>query len=82
MAHTSAIRRRILQRVPSATIGMSPSQFIQEICLDQATFLLRTTTRTPDAIAIGYRNVSTLRTLIRRRRGTTLAAVRQNRAIS
>ena len=53
----------------------------QEIRLDQATFLLRSTNLTPEAIAtaVGYRNVSTLRSLVRRRRGGTLAAVRGNR---
>ena len=61
--------------------GLSPVRFVQEIRLDQAVFLLRTTSQTVQAIAtsVGYRNAATLRTLVRRRRGTTLAAVRGDR---
>jgi len=42
--------------------------------MDQAIFLLRTTRQTPEAVAlaVGYANVSSLRALIRRRRGATL----------
>ncbi len=78
IARTIGASERALQRITLDTMGMSPIRFIQEIRLDQATFLLRTTSRTPDAIAVavGYRNVSTLRSLVRRRRGSTLAALR------
>ena len=59
---------------------MSPVRFVQEVRLEQATFLLRTTNQTADAIAatVGYRDVGTLRSLIRRRRNTTMGALRRN----
>ncbi|GAA1235319.1 GlxA family transcriptional regulator [Kitasatospora nipponensis] len=81
-ARTLGVSERTLQRTTQSVIGMSPLDFLQEIRLDEATFLLRTTTMGPDAIAarVGYRNTSTLRTLVRRRRGTTLRALRQGGA--
>jgi len=77
-AHALGVSERTLQRVTRAALGMSPIRFVQEVRLEQATFLLRTTTQAPAAIAtaVGYQDVSTLRTLIRRRRHTTLAALR------
>jgi AraC-like DNA-binding protein len=58
---------------------MSPIDFVHEIRLDQATFLLRTTGLTADAVAaaVGYQNTSTLRALVRRRRGSTISALRR-----
>ncbi|MFH8467745.1 GlxA family transcriptional regulator [Streptomyces sp. NPDC017991] len=78
-AQALGISERTLQRTTQSVIGMSPLDFVQEIRLDEATFLLRTTSLNPDAIAdrVGYRNTSTLRKLVRRRRGTTLRALRQ-----
>jgi transcriptional regulator GlxA family with amidase domain len=72
------VSERTLQRATQAALGMSPIRFVQEVRLEQATFLLRATNQTPAAIAmaVGYQDVSTLRTLIRRRRHTTLAALR------
>ncbi|HEY2042413.1 MAG TPA: helix-turn-helix domain-containing protein [Jatrophihabitans sp.] len=68
------LSERALQRTTAATLGMSPLDFLHEIRIDQATFLLRTTQHSPEsvALAIGYANVSTLRALVRRRRGSTL----------
>ncbi|MBV9793044.1 MAG: helix-turn-helix domain-containing protein [Actinobacteria bacterium] len=78
-ARALGVSERTLQRVTRATLGMSPIRFVQEVRLEQATVLLRTSTQTPAAIAlaVGYQDVSTLRTLIRRRRHTTLAALRR-----
>jgi AraC-like DNA-binding protein len=75
------VSERTLQRTTAAVLGMSPTDFVHEIRLDEATFLLRTTNQTVDAIAaaVGYQNTSTLRALVRRRRGTTLSALRQIR---
>ncbi len=55
-------------------------RFVQEVRLEQATYLLRTTNQIPDAIAaaVGYQDASTLRSLVRRRRHTTLAALRRD----
>jgi len=77
-ARALGLSERTLQRVTRTTIGMSPIRFVQEVRLEQATVLLRTTAQTPAAVAlaVGYTDVSTLRTLIRRRRHTTLAALR------
>ncbi|MGC1285706.1 MAG: helix-turn-helix domain-containing protein, partial [Streptosporangiaceae bacterium] len=73
------VSERTLQRTTAAVLGMSPIDFVHQIRLDEATFLLRTTSQTVDAIAaaIGYQNTSTLRALVRRRRGTTISALRQ-----
>ncbi len=77
-ARALGVSERTLQRATQATLGMPPIRFVQEVRLDQATVLLRTTDQTPAAVAlaVGYQDVSTLRTLIRRRRHTTLAALR------
>jgi transcriptional regulator GlxA family with amidase domain len=72
------VSERTLQRSTAAVLGMSPLDFVQEVRLDQATFLLRTTDLTASAVAaaVGYQNVSTLRSLVRRRRRVTLNALR------
>lgn len=73
------VSERTLQRSTAAVLGMSPLEFIHEIRLDQAGHLLRTTNRTARSVAaaVGYQNVGTLRSLVRRRRGSTLTAFRQ-----
>ncbi|MGD0605378.1 MAG: AraC family transcriptional regulator [Streptosporangiaceae bacterium] len=78
------VSERTLQRTTAAVLGMSPIDFVHQIRLDQATFLLRTTNLTANAIAaaVGYQNTSTLRTLIRRERGSTLGALRLGRQAS
>lgn len=75
------VSERTLQRTTAAVLGISPIEFVHQIRLDEATFLLRTTSQTVDAIAtaVGYQNTSTLRALVRRRRGTTISALRQVR---
>jgi transcriptional regulator GlxA family with amidase domain len=75
------VSERTLQRTTAAVLGMSPIDFVHEIRLDEATFLLRTGNQTIDTIAaaVGYRNASTLRALVRRRRGTTISALRHVR---
>jgi len=78
-ARAIGVSERTLQRATQSTLGMSPIRFVQEARLEQATVLLRTTNQTPAAIAlaVGYQDVSTLRTLIRRLRHTTLSALRR-----
>jgi transcriptional regulator GlxA family with amidase domain len=73
-----SVSERTLQRTTAAVLGMSPIDFVHEIRLDQATFLLRTTSLSADAVAgaVGYQNTSTLRALVRRRRGSTIGALR------
>ena len=79
-ARSIGVSERTLQRATVATLGISPIRLVQEVRLEQATFLLRTTNDTPAVIAaaVGYQDVSTLRSLIRRRRNTTLTALRRN----
>ena len=81
VAAAIGVSERALQRATAAVLGMPPIDFLHEIRLDEATFLLRTTSQTVDAVAaaVGYQNPSTLRALVRRRRGTTISALRQAR---
>jgi transcriptional regulator GlxA family with amidase domain len=78
-ASAIGVSGRTLQRATLSTLGISPIRFVQEVRLEQATFLLRTTNQTPSAIAVavGYTDAGTLRSLVRRRRHTTLAALRR-----
>lgn len=79
-ARAIGVSGRTLQRATRSTLGISPIRFIQEVRLEQAAFLLRTTSQTPSAIAVavGYADAGTLRSLVRRRRHTTLAALRRS----
>jgi transcriptional regulator GlxA family with amidase domain len=79
-ARSLGISERTLQRATQAVLGMSPLDFVQEVRIDEATFLLRTTTLSAEAIAdrVGYRNVATLRALVRRKRQSTLEGLRRN----
>ncbi len=74
------VSERTLQRTTADVLGMSPVDFIHEIRLDKATQLVRTTNLTAAEIAtrVGYLNVSTLRDLFHRRRGTTISALRRD----
>ncbi|WP_067683654.1 GlxA family transcriptional regulator [Nocardia miyunensis] len=80
-AHELGITERSLQRATHAELGMSPKDFIDDIRLERATELLRTTTLTVDTIAtrVGYLNAGTLRSLARRRRNMSLAELRSAR---
>ncbi|NMI01984.1 GlxA family transcriptional regulator [Pseudonocardia acidicola] len=73
------LSERTLQRVTAATVGMSPVEFVNEVRLDEAAFLLRSSTLTADAVAarVGFQNAGTLRALVRRRRGMTIRELRR-----
>ncbi|WP_280382111.1 GlxA family transcriptional regulator [Nocardia wallacei] len=77
-ARALGVTVRSLQRATRAEIGMSPRDFANDIRLERATHLLRTTSLTVDAVAtrVGYLNAGTLRSLFRRRRHRSLAEVR------
>lgn len=77
-ARALGVSERSLQRATAATLGMSPVDLINEIRLDQASHLLRTTHLRPEEIAlrVGFLNVASLRDLVRRRRGMTLRELR------
>lgn len=78
-AEAIGMSERSLQRLTAATMGMSPIEFVNEVRLDHATFLLRTTKLSVDAVAgrVGFQNSSTLRSLIRRRRSMTIGQLRK-----
>jgi transcriptional regulator GlxA family with amidase domain len=80
-ARDLGISERTLQRTTASVVGMSPLHFIQQVRLDEATFLLRDTSMSANAIAaaVGYRNAGTLRALVRKRRNSTLRALRAGR---
>jgi Transcriptional regulator containing an amidase domain and an AraC-type DNA-binding HTH domain len=70
---------RTLQRVTATAMGVSPVEFVNEVRLDEAAFLLRSTALSADAVAarVGFQNAGTLRALVRRRRGVTLRELRR-----
>jgi transcriptional regulator GlxA family with amidase domain len=79
VARAIGVSERSLQRATAAQIGMSPIQLVHHIRIEHAVHLLRTTDRSLQSIttAVGYRNVSTLRTLMRRHGDTTPGEVRR-----
>ncbi|MEU1981310.1 helix-turn-helix domain-containing protein [Nocardia sp. NPDC019395] len=81
-ARELGVTERSLQRATRAALGMSPKDFADDIRLDKATRLLRTTGLTVESVAreVGYVNASALRALARRRRGVSLAEIRATRA--
>lgn len=83
-ARDLGISERTLQRTTASVVGMSPLHFIHQVRLDEATFLLRDTSMSMGAIAaaVGYRDAGTLRALVRKRRHSTLRALRSGRPAS
>jgi len=80
-AKAVGVSERTLQRITQASLGLSPLAFINQIRLDEATHLLRTDpSLSADGIAarVGFQHGSTLGALFRRRRGTTLGALRSS----
>jgi transcriptional regulator GlxA family with amidase domain len=69
---------RTVQRRIRAVLGKSPIGFVQDLRLEQAAHLLRTTGDSVDDIAsaVGYEDASTLRTLLRRRMHTGVRELR------
>ncbi|MGW7362199.1 GlxA family transcriptional regulator [Streptomyces sp. NPDC054841] len=69
---------RTLQRALDRVLGISPLRFAQQIRLEQATHLLRTTGLPTDVVArrVGYENAATLTSLLRERLGTTPGQLR------
>lgn len=72
------VSERTLQRGVQRTVGTSPIRFVQDLRVEQATHLLRTTELSLETIArrVGYEHPNTLRVLLRERTGQTTTALR------
>lgn len=66
------ISQRSLQRLTSTVLGLSPVRYIQQVRLERAIELLRTSELSLRAVAhaVGYQDATTLGTLIRRGAGS------------
>jgi transcriptional regulator GlxA family with amidase domain len=67
-AAASGASKRTLARRMQAVLGKSPLSYFQELRVERAVHLLKTTDQSVDAIAarVGYADGVTLRTLLRR----------------
>lgn len=81
IAHHIGVSQRTLQRLTAAALGVSPVRYLQQVRLERAIELLRSSDLSVTAIAhaVGYQDATTLGTLIRRQRGTTPAQLRRRR---
>ena len=77
-ARSLGVSERTLQRSVQRTVGTSPIRFVQDLRIERAIHLLRTTDMSLEAIShkVGYEQANTLRTLLRERTGKTTAALR------
>lgn len=80
-ARAVAASERTLQRRVAAALGTSPLAFVQDLRLERAVHLLRTTGESVDEIAarVGYGEGGTLRALLRRRLRVGVRALRPAR---
>lgn len=78
-AHAIGVSERTLQRAVRRTLGTSPVRFVQDLRVERASHLLRTTGLPLDVIArkVGYEHANTLRILLRERTGTTAGELRR-----
>jgi transcriptional regulator GlxA family with amidase domain len=69
---------RTLQRATQRVLGVSPVKFVQDMRVERAAHLLRTTDLSLGAIArqVGYEHANTLRALLRQRTGRTTRTLR------
>jgi transcriptional regulator GlxA family with amidase domain len=74
-----AASKRTLARRMQAVLGKTALSYFQDLRIERAVHLLKTTDRSVDAIAtqVGYADGATLRTLLRRRTGQTTAEIRR-----
>jgi transcriptional regulator GlxA family with amidase domain len=77
-AKAIGVSERTLQRCVQRTIGTSPIRFIQDLRIERARHLLRTTDMSVETISrkVGYERSQTLRALLRERTGKTMSALR------
>lgn len=77
-AKAIGVSERTLQRCVQRTIGTSPIRFVQDLRVERAAHLLRTTDLSLETISrkVGYEHPNTLRVLLRDRTGKTTSALR------
>jgi transcriptional regulator GlxA family with amidase domain len=77
-AKAIGVSERTLQRSVQRTLGTSPIRFVQDLRVERAAHLLRTTELSLETISgrVGYEHPHTLRVLLRERTGKTTAALR------
>jgi transcriptional regulator GlxA family with amidase domain len=75
------VSERTLQRAVQRTVGTSPIRFVQDLRIERASHLLRTTDLSMETISrkVGYEHPNTLRVLLRERTGKTTSALRGSR---
>ncbi|AVZ75094.1 AraC family transcriptional regulator [Streptomyces lunaelactis] len=80
-ARSLGVSERTLQRTVRRVLGTSPVRFVQDLRVEQASHLLRTTDLSLDSIArkVGYEHANTLRILLRERTGSTAGTLRGGR---
>ncbi|MFI9510831.1 GlxA family transcriptional regulator [Nocardia sp. NPDC052566] len=79
-AHDLGVSERTLQRTVVRTLGCTPIRLVQNLRVEQATHLLRTTDLSLAAIAksVGYENPGALQALLRDRFGTSSRVLRHH----
>jgi transcriptional regulator GlxA family with amidase domain len=79
-AHALATSKRTLARRMQSVLGKSPLAFFQDLRIERAVHLLRTSRASVDQIAaeVGYAEGSTLRALLRRRVGRGVREIRRS----
>ena len=77
-AKAIGVSERTLQRSVQRTIGTSPIRFVQDLRIERASHLLRSTDMSLETISrkVGYEHPNTLRVLLRERTGKTTSALR------
>ena len=77
-AKSIGVSERTLQRSVQRILGTSPVRFIQDLRVERASHLLRTTGMSLETIArkVGYQHPNTLRVLLRKRTGKTTTTLR------
>ena len=77
-AKAIGVSERTLQRAVQRTIGTSPIRYVQDLRVERATHLLRTTDLSIETISrkVGYEHPHTLRILLRERTGKTASDLR------
>jgi transcriptional regulator GlxA family with amidase domain len=79
-ARAVGVSQRSLHRHVQRVLGRSPVSFVQDLRVELAVHLLSTSDESVEAIAarVGYRDGATLRTLLKRKLGRGVKAIRQS----